>query len=261
MANPMGGYSAPNYGNYGYNGNYNFNPNMYNNSMSPYAQQLRNLEMQNPQYGQTMPPANNQPMQQPMQQVIPQPQTQQNNMFTPVAIVAGAQEASSQIPDMVNGTKSIYYDTSTDQFYMNYFDFDTGKKVFRIYPNSEPQGEIKAEQTDSKEPAETEAMKYVTNDDVQPIRCQISSIEEELKQLRSYVTDMEKELFVDESYGNNSNDGAAKSTGAANASNGAGNARAKSERRSNDTASTKSIPAATGKSNAGEPKGKDSAAD
>lgn len=256
----MGGYTAPNYGNYGYTGSNNFNPGMYNNQMSPYAQQLRNLEMQNPQFGQTMPPpANNQQFQQNIQQPTQQQSTP--NPFSAVAIVATTQEASQQIPDMVNGTKAIFYDTSIDKIYVNYFDFETGKKVFKIYETEQPTVmENQNESTQAVVPVESiesKQVEYATDEDIQPLRCQISGLTAMYDELKARYDELEKELFDDEPYGTSANDGTAKSNGKAAHANGTGNAGSKSQRRPDDTASTKPVPTATGKSNAGESKRKD----
>lgn len=249
MAGAMG-YTAPSYNNIGYNGNYNFNPNMYNNQMSPYAQQLRNLEMQNPQFGQTMPPPiNNQQFQQNVQQHSQQLQNNnQTNLFTPVAIVATAQEASTQIPDMVSGTKSIFYDAASDQFYMNYFDFDTGKKVFRVYPNSEKPIETNNATEQSESPVEsiTESnVKYVTDEDMQPLQCQISGLEAELDKLKKYISDLEKELFIDESNGNDSNDGA-KRTSNGKAASSPNKSKSGNVKRPNNQSGTADVPTVEG---------------
>lgn len=268
--NPMGGYTAPNYGNYGYTGQSNYNPNNFNQNLynnpytQPFANTLRNTEMQNPQFGQTMPPPINN---QQFQQNIAQPTQQQStpNPFSTVAIVASTQEASQQIPDMVNGTKAIFYDTSTDKIYVNYFDFETGKKVFRIYETEQPNKiENQNEPTQAVVPVESiesKQVEYATDEDIQPLRCQISGLTAMYDELKAKYDELERELFDDEPYGTSANDGATKSNGKAAHANGTGNAGTKSQRRPDDSTTSKPVPTATGKSNAGESKRKDTPAD
>lgn len=87
-------------------------------------QRLRELERQNPQYGNTAPPA--------------PAQTSTAAQNVRAILVTSIDEAKAQ-PAQLDGSKQVFLDTSNGKIYTKQFNIATGGADFRIYENTEPE--------------------------------------------------------------------------------------------------------------------------
>lgn len=114
------------------------------------------------QPNQSAHPQMNQPM---------QPQTPPAALF----MVSTLEEAQNYAPDF-GGTRQMFYiESDPDKLGMKQFNIGTGAADFSVYEKMNPEGPTSPAETAQTEP-EQETEGYLTDKDIQPIRCQLSDL-------------------------------------------------------------------------------------
>lgn len=210
MASPYGGYSPPSFG--AYNGINNMQGYGPQNMQNPYAQRLQSYEQQYPQYGQTVPPP-------PQQTQPPQNMGPSETLIS----VGSLDDARGYIPDM-SGNKQIFSIASNPaQLAVKQFNISDGSTSFDVFEKIGLAATLSENEAQNQPVSnETKLIEPITQDDIQPIRCQISGLEEtcikimdKFDRLEDYIDGKLSKLSAD--------DGAKQPTGRTNVTAGTAN--------------------------------------
>lgn len=151
-------------------------------------------------YQNGMPNVQGQPMQQ-----MPQ-QMQQSGPAIAAIPVSSIDEAKAFIitPDNLN-TKYLFTDTDTGKIYQKNYDFATGKPAFRVFTEEKPEQPVPVPVANNTEPSPAPqnepAPVFLTADDVQPLQCQITGLQDEIQRLKEELKNV-RSIPVDSAVGN-----------------------------------------------------------